>query len=81
MEGENLEAGVLPTKPLLVKDNKSSAISSDSSVVTASVVFSTCVAVCGAFCYGCAVAYSSPAESGIMKGLGLSAAEVSNSLK
>ncbi|RVW53396.1 Sugar transporter ERD6-like 5 [Vitis vinifera] len=38
-------------------------------------VFSTAVAVCGAFTSGCAVGYSSPAESGIMDDLGLSVAE------
>ncbi|KAJ4839538.1 hypothetical protein Tsubulata_028704 [Turnera subulata] len=83
MEPEHLEAG-LPTKPLLVKSNSDVssssttdvAISSDSSV-TACVVFSTLIAVCGSFCYGCAMGYSSPAESGIMKDLGLSAAEYS----
>ncbi|KAL6324397.1 hypothetical protein AAG906_013001 [Vitis piasezkii] len=40
-------------------------------------VFSTAVAVCGAFTNGCAVGYSSPAESGIMDDLGLSVAEYS----
>ncbi|KAK0598086.1 hypothetical protein LWI29_031545 [Acer saccharum] len=36
------------------------------------VVFSTLVAICGSFCTGCGLGYSSPAESGIMEDLGLS---------
>ncbi|KAJ9682108.1 hypothetical protein PVL29_018143 [Vitis rotundifolia] len=48
-----------------------------SSSVTAVVVFSTAVAVCTSFTYGCAAGYSSPAESGIVDDPGLSVAEYS----
>ncbi|XP_038704002.1 sugar transporter ERD6-like 11 isoform X2 [Tripterygium wilfordii] len=44
---------------------------------TAIVVLSTFVAVCGPLCHGCAMGFSSPAESGIMEDLGLSLAEYS----
>ncbi|GKV49211.1 hypothetical protein SLEP1_g55973 [Rubroshorea leprosula] len=40
------------------------------------VAFSTFVAVCGSFVFGIALGYSSPAETGIMDDLGISAAEV-----
>ncbi|XVF06166.1 hypothetical protein REPUB_Repub06bG0024100 [Reevesia pubescens] len=42
------------------------------SSLTPVLVFSTFVAVCGSFCYGCSIGYSSPAETGIMEDLGLS---------
>ncbi|KAJ0078551.1 hypothetical protein Patl1_22730 [Pistacia atlantica] len=48
-----------------------------SSFITAVLVFSTLVAVCGSFCYGSAICYSSPAESGIMQDLSLSVAAYS----
>ncbi|KAK3200377.1 hypothetical protein Dsin_023792 [Dipteronia sinensis] len=51
--------------------------SKSSTKPTAGVVFSTLVAVCGSFCYGCASGYSSPAESGILEDLGLSVADYS----
>ncbi|KAG8649694.1 sugar transporter ESL1 [Manihot esculenta] len=51
-------------------------VAADSSI-TPVLVFSTFIAVCGSFCYGCAVGYSSPAESGIMEELGLSLSEYS----
>ncbi|OAY42215.1 sugar transporter ESL1 [Manihot esculenta] len=54
----------------------SNAESTDSSI-TPVLVLSTFVAVCGSFCYGCAVGYSSPAESGIIQDLGLSVASYS----
>ncbi|KAM7280741.1 hypothetical protein ACFE04_007875 [Oxalis oulophora] len=44
----------------------------NSSSVTPVFVFTTFIAVCSSFCYGCALGYSSPAESGIRKELGLS---------
>ncbi|KAJ0079128.1 hypothetical protein Patl1_22735 [Pistacia atlantica] len=47
------------------------------SSVTAVLVFSTLVAVCIFFCYGFAVGFSSPAESGIMEDLGLTVAAYS----
>ncbi|KAK8633726.1 hypothetical protein V6N13_014564 [Hibiscus sabdariffa] len=42
------------------------------SSLTPVLVFSTFVAVCGSFCYGCSLGYSSPAEKGIVEDLGLS---------
>ncbi|XVE89748.1 hypothetical protein DITRI_Ditri20bG0019900 [Diplodiscus trichospermus] len=47
------------------------------SSLTPVLVFSTFVAVCGSFCYGCSIGYSSPAETGIMEDLGLSMAAYS----
>ncbi|KAL4377667.1 hypothetical protein GQ457_02G035550 [Hibiscus cannabinus] len=42
------------------------------SSLTSVLVFSTFVAVCGSFCYGCSMGFSSPAENGIIEDLGLS---------
>ncbi|KAB2005808.1 hypothetical protein ES319_D11G296900v1 [Gossypium barbadense] len=47
------------------------------SSLTPVLVFSTFVAVCGSFSYGCSLGYSSPAETGIMEDLDLSLAEYS----
>ncbi|KAJ4823958.1 hypothetical protein Tsubulata_032091 [Turnera subulata] len=44
---------------------------------TVAIIYSTFIAVCGSFSYGCATAYSSPAQAGIMEDLGLSVAEYS----
>ncbi|CAH2038526.1 unnamed protein product [Thlaspi arvense] len=44
---------------------------------TYGVLLSTSVAVAGSFCYGCAMSYSSPAQSKIMEELGLSVADYS----
>ncbi|KDP23562.1 hypothetical protein JCGZ_23395 [Jatropha curcas] len=46
-------------------------------LATAAVVLSTMVAICGSFATGCATGYSSPAQSGIMEDLGMSAADYS----
>ncbi|KAF5740558.1 sugar transporter ERD6-like 5 isoform X1 [Tripterygium wilfordii] len=84
-----MEKGLMLKKPLLQVHNHNDHnvtdempqptgdSSSASSSATPSVVFSTFVAVCGSFCYGSALAYSSPAESGIMEDLGLSLAAYS----
>ncbi|CAN7125452.1 unnamed protein product [Brassica rapa subsp. narinosa] len=45
--------------------------------VTACVILSTFVAVCGSFSFGVAIGYTSGAEIGIMKDMGLSIAEFS----
>ncbi|KAL1192950.1 Sugar transporter ESL1 [Cardamine amara subsp. amara] len=45
--------------------------------ITAVVLFSTFVSVCGSFCYGCAAGYSSVAQNGITTDLGLSVAQYS----
>ncbi|KAK3031607.1 hypothetical protein RJ639_035613, partial [Escallonia herrerae] len=57
--------------------NGDAAASGASSSATATVVFSTFVAICGSFAFGCANGFSSPAESGIMDDLGLSIAQYS----
>ncbi|KAK6915529.1 Major facilitator, sugar transporter-like [Dillenia turbinata] len=85
MDREN-NAGVLAS-PLLVESDvgRSSSNgelmtvlpSSLSGSATFVVIFSTFVAVCGSFVFGCAVGYSSPTESGIMNDLDLSSAEYS----
>ncbi|KAJ6353999.1 hypothetical protein OIU76_002933 [Salix suchowensis] len=51
--------------------------SHDQSSITPILVVSTFIAVCGSFCYGFAVGYSSTAESGIRKELDLSVSEYS----
>ncbi|XP_010550039.1 PREDICTED: sugar transporter ERD6-like 3 [Tarenaya hassleriana] len=63
----NLEAG------LLQKDQSDN----EECRITLVVLFSTFVAVAGAFCFGCAAGYSSAAHSGITKDLGLSVADYS----
>ncbi|CAN1167829.1 Sugar transporter ERD6-like 17 [Linum perenne] len=63
--------GSLNRKPLLGE------LSSSYTPVTATVIFSTSIAVCGSFAYGCAMSYPSPAQSGIMEDLGLSVATYS----
>ncbi|CAN1761089.1 Sugar transporter ERD6-like 11 [Linum perenne] len=63
--------GSLNRKPLLGE------LSSSATPVTATVIFSTSVAVCGSFSYGSAMSYTSPAQSGIMEDLGLSVAAYS----
>ncbi|XP_010528847.1 PREDICTED: sugar transporter ERD6-like 3 isoform X1 [Tarenaya hassleriana] len=45
--------------------------------ITSVVLLSTLVAVCGSFCFGCAMGYSSVAQSGIIEDLGISVAEYS----
>lgn len=45
--------------------------------VTFAVAFSSFISLSGAFAFGCAAGFSSPAESGIMHDLGLSTAEYS----
>ncbi|PON79594.1 Major facilitator, sugar transporter-like [Trema orientale] len=54
-----------------------SASSSSSSSVTPVVVFSTLIVGCGSFALGNLIGYSSPAESGIIKDIGLTLAEYS----
>ncbi|CAI0383739.1 unnamed protein product [Linum tenue] len=86
-EESKMERGLL-VQPLLEgsgnsnnneEDMMSTAGKSSSPVeaTSAAVIFSTFVAVCGSFSYGCALSYSSPAESGIMEDLHLSIASYS----
>nr|ADP37160.1 putative ERD6-like transporter [Vitis vinifera] len=78
MERAGIEEGLLVEEKTNDKYGGIGGSSGDDSYpVTAVAVFSTAVAVCGAFTNGCAVGYSSPAESGIMDDLGLSVAEYS----
>ncbi|KAJ4838805.1 hypothetical protein Tsubulata_011249 [Turnera subulata] len=60
-----------PERPLLLHAN-SSTNGGNSSSITFVLVLSTFVAVCGSFCYGCSVGYSSAARSGIIEELDLS---------
>ncbi|CAN8294901.1 unnamed protein product [Cochlearia groenlandica] len=64
----NLEAG------LLLKKNKNDI---NECRITAVVLFSTFVSVCGSFCFGCATGYSSVAQAGIVTELNLSVAQYS----
>jgi SP family facilitated glucose transporter-like MFS transporter 8 len=63
----NLEAG------LLLRKNQNDI---NECRITAVVLFSTFVSVCGSFCFGCAAGYSSVAQTGIINDLGLSVAQV-----
>ncbi|CAH8251632.1 unnamed protein product [Arabidopsis lyrata] len=64
----NLEAG------LLLRKNQNDI---NECRITAVVLFSTFVSVCGSFCFGCAAGYSSVAQTGIINDLGLSVAQYS----
>ncbi|XWS58245.1 hypothetical protein CRYUN_Cryun08bG0017600 [Craigia yunnanensis] len=92
MERENMEEGLLTgylpneTKPTNINgagssstDNLNRPLSTPltSSSLTPVLVYSTFVAACGSFCYGCSIGYSSPAETGIMEDLSLSMAAYS----
>ncbi|KAM3704973.1 hypothetical protein ACJW31_03G046800 [Castanea mollissima] len=73
METENLEDGLLTTKPRVnCRD-----VSESDSKATPIVILSSMVAYCGSLTVGCSSAYSSPAEYGIMEDLGLSIAAYS----
>ncbi|KAG7645606.1 Major facilitator superfamily domain [Arabidopsis thaliana x Arabidopsis arenosa] len=65
MESERLESHLL---------NKQEE---EASSFTSGLLLSTSVVVAGSFCYGCAMSYSSPAQSKIMEELGLSVADYS----
>ncbi|KAL3537993.1 hypothetical protein ACH5RR_001359 [Cinchona calisaya] len=60
-----------------IHENGNDAAKGSSSKVTFAVVFSSLIALCGSFTFGCANGYSSPAESGIIDDLGISIAEYS----
>ncbi|XP_024438902.2 sugar transporter ESL1 isoform X2 [Populus trichocarpa] len=79
MERDGVEGLGSATSPLLLAEKitgDSNKPTGDHSI-TPLLVFSTFVALCGSFSYGCSVGYSSPAESGIMEDLGLSVAAYS----
>ncbi|XP_004305031.1 PREDICTED: sugar transporter ERD6-like 10-like [Fragaria vesca subsp. vesca] len=78
-----MEEGLLSLSGLKSNINGGSGDCSDvlnpsgsSSSATLVVVLSTLVALCGSFGYGCAIGYSSSAESGIVEDLGLTVAAV-----
>ncbi|KAL1192952.1 Sugar transporter ERD6-like 2 [Cardamine amara subsp. amara] len=68
MESKSLESHLL---------NKEEEEARSPSSFTYGLLLSTSVAVAGSFCYGCAMSYSSPAQSKIMEELGLSVADYS----
>ncbi|XP_052297904.1 sugar transporter ERD6-like 10 isoform X2 [Citrus sinensis] len=81
---ESLEEGLIPNPPLLEPTpmitneiGNGGGMSESDFSTTPAVVFSTLVAICGSFTYGCAVGYSSPAESGMRADLGLSVTQYS----
>ncbi|KAH9688800.1 Sugar transporter ESL1 [Citrus sinensis] len=81
---ESLEEGLILNPPLLEPTpmitneiGNGSGMSESDFSTTPAVVFSTLVAICGSFTYGCAVGYSSPAESGMRADLGLSVTQYS----
>nr|XP_011466331.1 PREDICTED: sugar transporter ERD6-like 3 [Fragaria vesca subsp. vesca] len=84
MGRETMEEGLLSLSGLKSNINGGSGDCSDvlnpsgsSSSATLVVVLSTLVALCGSFGYGCAIGYSSSAESGIVEDLGLTVATYS----
>ncbi|KAK1583889.1 hypothetical protein Q3G72_027903 [Acer saccharum] len=80
MERESLEGSVqlLPASISNISGKPEDYDDDDSSSsLTAAVLFSSSIALCRYFVLGCCSGYSSPAESGIMKELGLSLADYS----
>ncbi|KAJ0014738.1 hypothetical protein Pint_19950 [Pistacia integerrima] len=84
MGRESLEEGLLPSSSILEPAHIVSSIGNGDEITdqtdssaTPVVFFSTFITVCSYFAFGCATGYSSPAESGIMKDLGLSVAAYS----
>ncbi|XP_039029245.1 sugar transporter ESL1-like isoform X1 [Hibiscus syriacus] len=78
MERESLEEGLLtgrhgPSSNGTLRDSLIDNLNVPAaSSLTPVLVFSTFVAVCGSFCYGCSLGYSSPVQKGIMEDLSLS---------
>ncbi|KAL3537990.1 hypothetical protein ACH5RR_001356 [Cinchona calisaya] len=80
MDEQQLESSLLIVEDginNITEERESQYCSDETAAVTSVVVFSTCVAVLGSFSYGFAAAFTSPAEAGIMRDLGLSIAEYS----
>ncbi|KAK8633741.1 hypothetical protein V6N13_014579 [Hibiscus sabdariffa] len=69
MEKNEMLEGLITKRPVL------DVGATGSSSVTITVIFSTLVAVSGAYAFGSAVGYSSPAKTGVMEDLGLSLAQ------
>ncbi|KAL0425634.1 UNVERIFIED_CONTAM: Sugar transporter ERD6-like 5 [Sesamum radiatum] len=79
MESGSIHDEVTNTSPLLPRSRPQSGGGEERSSpdsATAVLVLSTFVAVSGSYVFGCAVGYSSPAQSGILDDLGLTLAEV-----
>ncbi|KAL3622526.1 hypothetical protein CASFOL_033937 [Castilleja foliolosa] len=81
MESESIPVEVTSATPLLPR-RRSAEVGGgqrrkDPEAATAVLVLSTFVAVSGSYVFGCAVGYSSPAQSGILDDLGLTVAEYS----
>ncbi|KAL0429251.1 UNVERIFIED_CONTAM: Sugar transporter ERD6-like 5 [Sesamum radiatum] len=80
MESGSMHDEVTNTSPLLPRSRPESGGGEGRSTpdsATAVLVLSTFVAVSGSYVFGCAVGYSSPAQSGILDDLGLTLAEYS----
>nr|XP_023918123.1 sugar transporter ERD6-like 5 isoform X2 [Quercus suber] len=84
MERKDIEDRDISSSLLAKKYLDTSGVSSSRNVAansggaaTATVVFSTFIAVCGSYVFGAAIGYSSPAMSGIMEDLGISLAQFS----
>ncbi|XP_039058739.1 sugar transporter ERD6-like 5 isoform X2 [Hibiscus syriacus] len=84
MEKNEVLEGLVTGKPVIIDEAATSVRYGDSTVgcnhngsssVTGTVIFSTLVAISGAYAFGNAVGYSSPVKSGITEDLGLSLAE------
>lgn len=74
---EATSSNSIPLLPRITSDIHGGGRRSSSATMTGVLVFSTFVAVLGSFVFGSAVGFSSPAQSGILKDLGLSLAEYS----
>ncbi|KAJ0079397.1 hypothetical protein Patl1_22744 [Pistacia atlantica] len=75
MVRQSLEEGLLPGSSILepnrgIADGSELTVYQSDSSTTPTVLFSTFIAVCGFFVFGCCAGYSSPAESGIRDDLG-----------
>ncbi|KAJ0014743.1 hypothetical protein Pint_19956 [Pistacia integerrima] len=82
MVRQSLEEGLLPGSSILepnrgIADGSELTVYQSDSSTAPTVLFSTFIAVCGFFVFGCCAGYSSPAESGIREDLGLSVAAYS----
>ncbi|KAK4596069.1 hypothetical protein RGQ29_014232 [Quercus rubra] len=81
MERDGMEEGLLQSstnfEALPNTDGGDITPTGASATATPVVVLSTLVALCGSFCTGCAIGYSSPADSGILEDLDISVAAYS----
>ncbi|KAK3200375.1 hypothetical protein Dsin_023790 [Dipteronia sinensis] len=75
MQRESLEEGLIPGSSL--DQAKHVPQFDEDSSATPVVFFSSFIALCGSFAFGCCSGFSSPAESGILNDLGISIAAYS----